>query len=122
MARKVTGWSELVCGQRANNAQDNPVRGVNMDNEKQQAEHLGSSDCSSAFNVLSRMLESGCDLHKQSGICWIHDWAGRCLAEAKTLTDMREQLERFDIEAHERRYKARCDWYAKNRNKLLGRQ
>ena len=85
-------------------------------------EHLGSSDCSSAFNVLSRMLESGCDLHKQSGICWIHDWAGRCLAEAKTLTDMREQLERFDIEAHERRYKARCDWYAKNRNKLLGRQ
>jgi hypothetical protein len=29
------------------NAQDNPVRGENMDNEKQQFEHLGSSDCSS---------------------------------------------------------------------------
>jgi hypothetical protein len=29
------------------NAQDNPVRGENMDNEKDDAEHLGSSDCSS---------------------------------------------------------------------------
>lgn len=83
---------------------------------------FGSSDFSSAFHVLSRLLESGCDLHKQSGMCWIHDWAGRCLAEAKTLVDMRDQLERFDIEAHERRYQSRCEWYAKNRNELLGRQ
>lgn len=93
-----------------------------MTKPKNADEGFDSSVCSSAFDVLSRMLESGCDLHKQSGICWIHDWAGRCLAEATTLADMREQLERFDIEAHERRYRARCEWYAKNRNKLLGRQ
>ena len=36
---------------RKTNAQDNPVRGENMDNEKQQAEHLGSSDCSSRVSA-----------------------------------------------------------------------
>lgn len=93
-----------------------------MDLENNKTEDQVTSHCLSAFEVLSRMLESGCDLHKQSGICWIHDSSGRCLAKAKTLADMQEHLERFDIEEHEQRYKSQCEWYAKNRNKLLGRK
>ena len=84
-------------------------------------EHLGSSDGSSAFNVLSRLIDAGCDLFKESGKCWIFDWSGQRLIEARTIEDMREQLEQFDIDAHELRWNKRVRWYMENRNRLLGR-
>ncbi len=93
-----------------------------MDSEKQTIEHSGSSDCSSAFDVLPRLLDIGCKIARQDGQWWIFEHDGEGVVGGGTFREMCEKLASVDVGEHEQRYLERCRWYMENRDSLLGRR
>lgn len=84
-------------------------------------EHLGSSDGSSVFDVLPRLLEVGCKIAKQDGEWWIFEYDGNGVVSGSTFREMCDKLASVNVEDHERRYSERCRWYMENRDRFLGR-
>jgi hypothetical protein len=78
--------------------------------------------CSSALEVIPRLLDVGCKIAKQDGQWWIFEHDGEGVVGGSTFSEMCDKLASVDVEDHERRYLERCRWYMENRDRLLGRQ
>lgn len=77
--------------------------------------------CSSALEVIPRLLDVGCKIAKQDGQWWIFEHDGEGVVGGSTFREMCELLTSIDVEDYERRYSERCRWYMENRDRLLGR-
>ena len=90
--------------------------------KKDTAGNSGTTDCSSAFEIIPRLLDIGYKIRKQDGEWWIFEDDGEGIVGGSTFREMCEKLVRVDVDDHERRYLERCRWYMENRDRLLGRR
>lgn len=97
-------------------------RRINMTTPNDADRDFGSSDCSSAFEIIPRLLDIGYKIRKQDGEWWIFEDNGEGVVGGATFREMCERLVGVDVKEHERRYAERCRWYVENRDRLLGRK
>lgn len=63
--------------------------------------------CTVLFDVLPRLLETGCKIVKQDGEWWIFEYDGEDVIKGKTFRDMCDKLDGVNIAEHERRHQER---------------